>query len=545
MAGDGTSFQIDINVPAAGAEFAAAAVARLGDQLTGAQSAAAKAAEAVKNGEAAYKQAENSANKAALALEKIGIAAQSASGTKLQNLLASQTAAAEKALTAKAAMDAEAVALDRLKAAATGATGAHLSISKALDKAKVSAEAAAKAQAAIKGTGNLGKAASELGNLGGPLGTAASKALGLVDSFGDLTETLGSGGGAFAFAAVGVAAIAAAIVAATAAAIAGVVAITVWAVKLADTEGRLGKLGERIKKNFTKLFGGLNIKPLLGELEKIGDLFDEGTASANAIKTVFNSLFQPIVDGAAAFVPKLISAFIQFEILVMKALIAVKPFGAVFEAIGLGILLVVGIVAVVVAVFIAAGLVMVAAFAALIALPFYIVDLFKWLGGAISGAVGAAADWITAKFQAVMDWLSSLSLSEIATQLINGLIAGLTGGGDGVIKAITGVVGGAINAAKGLLGIASPSKVFAEIGGHTAEGMAEGVDDGAASVQGSMESMVAPPAAATGTASTSTSTTGGAVYHITITEAGFGIDALRALLSDLGAQAGTAVPSAA
>lgn len=550
MAGDGTTYQIDIATNAAGVEPAAAQVARLANELTASSSAAAKAAEAVKAGEAAYKAAENGANRAALAYEKIGIAARSASGAKLENLLARQAEAATKAQAAKVALDAEATSLDKLKAAAGGATSAQANISKALERAKSSAEALKKAAP----TGKVNELAEGFGRLGGPLGLVGQKVFGAADGIKKLGSSLGSTTGLLAAGAVGVAAIVAGILAATAAAVAGIGAITLWAVKLADKDNKLGQLGDKVKKSFARIFGGLNIKPLLGELGKMVSIFDEGTATSKALKAVFESLFQPIVDGITALIPKLVTGFIKFEILVLKALIAIKPFGAVFEAIGIGIAIVVVVIAVLVAAVVAAGILMVAAFAALIALPFYIADLFKWLGGAISDAITVATDWISTKFQEVMAWLSGLSLSDIGTSLIQGLIDGLIGAGGGVLKAITGVVGGAIDGAKSLLGIASPSKVFAEIGGHTAEGMAQGVDDGASAVQGSMQDLVTPPDAvgkggATSSVSSSSSGAGanlsGATFNFYgVKDAEAAEDMLRSAFANLLMQSGTAVPSA-
>src|SRR5690606_217818 len=50
------------------------------------------------------------------------------------------------------------------------------------------------------------------------------------------------------------------------------------------------------------------------------------------------------------------------------------------------------------------------------------------------------------------------------------------------------------------LGIASPSKVFAEIGENTGEGMSKGVEDTAPAVQGALETMVEPPSVAAASA---------------------------------------------
>lgn len=90
--------------------------------------------------------------------------------------------------------------------------------------------------------------------------------------------------------------------------------------------------------------------------------------------------------------------------------------------------------------------------------------------------------------------LSSLGAEAIGigTAIVDGIAAGISSGAGAVLNAITSVAGGAIQWAKQLLGIASPSKVFAEIGAFTAEGFAVGVasNDNA---QGALADMAAPP----------------------------------------------------
>lgn len=85
-------------------------------------------------------------------------------------------------------------------------------------------------------------------------------------------------------------------------------------------------------------------------------------------------------------------------------------------------------------------------------------------------------------------------LSSAGRDLINGLKKGITGAIDGVVNAVKGGVNRVINAAKGLLGIASPSKVFAEIGMFTMEGMSIGIKDNTSDVinqvQSSMKSAI-------------------------------------------------------
>ncbi len=97
MGGDGAEFSIDIDVPPSGAESAAAQVTRLTAALTTSGAAAIQAAEAVKAGEAAYRLAETGADRAAKAVEKIGLAADAQRGKVAAALAVGDTAGVERA----------------------------------------------------------------------------------------------------------------------------------------------------------------------------------------------------------------------------------------------------------------------------------------------------------------------------------------------------------------------------------------------------------------------------------------------------------------
>ncbi len=309
----------------------------------------------------------------------------------------------------------------------------------------------------------------------------------------------------------------------------------------------------RLKSNIAGVFSGLNIESLLEGLSKLVALFDKNSATGEAMKVVFESVFQPIVDGLAAIIPKAVATFIQLEILAMKGLIAIKPYGGVLQGIAIGFGIVLAVIAAVVVAFVAVGVAMAAVFALFVALPFYAQSAFKAVGDGITSTFGAVVAWVSGKIDEIVGFFKGLSLSDIGTQLIQGLIDGITGGGAGVIKAITGIAGGAVDAAKHALGIASPSKVFAEIGTNTAAGMEQGVDSGAEGVQSSMTDMVEPPApaaAAPAAPATSASTSGagmfaGAIFNFN----GVGGDAkafaedFKNHVSDLLAQAGGGVPA--
>jgi hypothetical protein len=551
--GDGLSFDIALGVTgAAGIESAATKVATLGDQLSMMKSAATQAADAMMAGETAYRQAESAADRAAKALERIGLQAAQQKG-KLQAALdagdaggaerASQTLAklslrqseaVVKADAAKAAMDAQAAACDRLKVAAGTAADAEAKLSRSLDGAKTAAATAAKAhaaaaeteakaarasadaakvaadglaktRAAAAGSGKVNEAAEAFTKLGGPLGQLGGQAFGAADGMKKLNGSLG-GAGPYAAVAIGITAI-------TAAALAGTFAIVKWAVMLSDKEGAIGKQSERLTKLIGTTFGGLKITALLDGMSTLVDLFDSSTASGNAMKVVFESIMQPLIDGIASLAPKAERLFLQMEIWAMKALIAIKPYGSVL--VGIGEMFAIVAVAAVAVVVVAIG--------AAIAATALIAVGVQWLIGKVVDAGKAVLDFgasitsgMTAPINAAVAFLQSLSLATIGGSLIDGLIAGITGAGPGVIKAITGLAGDAISAARSALKVNSPSLVFAEIGGSVGEGMVKGVEGSTDDVQGSLEALVSPPSAtsaappAASAAPTASSSAGGA-----------------------------------
>jgi hypothetical protein len=262
----------------------------------------------------------------------------------------------------------------------------------------------------------------------------------------------------------------------------------------------------KLKKNFGDLFSGLNIDPVLEGMRVLVDLFDKGTASGQAMQFLFETVFQPIIDQAknAAFV---VEAFVLgFLIGLTKLYIAIKPaikavtefFG--FEDTSLADVLAVAKDAGEIAAFVFVGFI-----AILGALGVAIAGAIVWLAAipfAIGLGVAAVIDagvqiiqWVIGTWTKVTDFLNGLvpGMGEVATAIMQGLIGGIVNAGPAVVNAMIGVAKGAINAAKSVLGIASPSKVFADIGGYTGEGFAEGVDDSAGMAQDAMAAMVEPP----------------------------------------------------
>ncbi|HQY59799.1 MAG TPA: hypothetical protein PK141_00255 [Polyangiaceae bacterium] len=496
--------------------------------------------------------------KLAAALETGDTSAISAAEAKLASLVERQSEAEAKSSAAAAALASQAASLDGLRAAAAAAAQEEATLASRLEAATQAEEANAaaaretaaandEAGAAASGGGvKLGELSESLGKLGGPAGVAGQK----IAGFGNAFKKLAAMGPAGVLVAVAVAAVA--VVAGLAMATIGLLKfglanadaartsallsqgiagsveggialdktisglgskVPIAADELRNMAADLAKSGlkgdalsaaletaavkaaklkfgpdfakqmlsadyqsQKLKADVGKIFGGLKIEGFLTALQKGAALFDENSAAAKAIKVVFESMFQPLVDGMAGAVPKLIAGFLQFEIWALRSLIAIQKYQPVFTVVG----------AVVGAVLKSIGQ----------SFGFIYDGVVGTIDGIQAlGALGSAAlSGLSAAALSVRQFLLGLSLADIGMAMVKGLADGITGGGASVLAAVTGVASGAVDAAKKALGIASPSKVFAEIGGHTADGMSEGVDDGADAVHASREAMVEPPA---------------------------------------------------
>ena len=113
---------------------------------------------------------------------------------------------------------------------------------------------------------------------------------------------------------------------------------------------------------------------------------------------------------------------------------------------------------------------------------------------AVSGMWNDVANWFSSGVDSAVNWVMTLPsrilsffsdagtwLVGAGSNLIDGFIGGIKAAAGRVIDAVRGFVSDAIQAAKNLLGIASPSKVFAELGMYTMEGFEEGVERNAQS----------------------------------------------------------------
>ena len=115
------------------------------------------------------------------------------------------------------------------------------------------------------------------------------------------------------------------------------------------------------------------------------------------------------------------------------------------------------------------------------------------LGGAIYDGVQA----IQAAWSEGVAWLSNLPAKMLAIggQIIDGLLAGLRARWAALKESVSGIASGIADSVRGALGIRSPSRVFAEIGGHLMGGLQLGIERAASLPLAAMRGVAAGLAA--------------------------------------------------
>lgn len=110
-----------------------------------------------------------------------------------------------------------------------------------------------------------------------------------------------------------------------------------------------------------------------------------------------------------------------------------------------------------------------------------IAALILGIGGAVMHLVGRI-DQIKALFNAG-DWMG------LGKEIINGIVAGLNAATLGMFGVVADIATGAVKKFASVLGIHSPSRVFAELGGHTMDGLAVGLQQGQGNPFAAMENI--------------------------------------------------------
>lgn len=286
---------------------------------------------------------------------------------------------------------------------------------------------------------------------------------------------------------------------------------------LARMAGSLGAMWDRFKQSITDMFADVDAGPFLDAMKDLLSIFGAGTASGQTMKAAITGFFNGVFKAAAVVIPYIKLFFENLIIWALKAYIFLKShwdtIKIIFKGVGVVAVMVLGAMAVAAAIVIAPFAAMAAAGLAIAsALGFVIGKIYEFIGGA---------------GKALSDWANSAV--DIASNFVQGLVQGITNGVGAVVDAAKNLAKGAMDSVKKALGIASPSKIMMQLGGHTAGGFAQGIASGTGDVASAASGMGG--AAASGAAAAPAASSGGGgvtvnVGGITINGAGSSGEAL-------------------
>lgn len=229
---------------------------------------------------------------------------------------------------------------------------------------------------------------------------------------------------------------------------------------------------DKLKENLTGLFSGADIVPLLTALRALTSIFDQTTASGQAMRASI---------GAA--IESMIGVILRAAIAMVKLYIAIKTTPAAWnlvKAVAVGVAGALGLLTV--------AMTVVAATAATLAAPFLVAA--NLIGAAIN-KIGAYASGvyqlITSPIKTAKAWLASVTWADIGMAIMDGLTMGLFSKAGALISAVKSIMGGAKSAAATAVDAHSPSRWFATLGGNMGEGAAIGLDGSAGRVEESAE----------------------------------------------------------
>ena len=170
----------------------------------------------------------------------------------------------------------------------------------------------------------------------------------------------------------------------------------------------------------------------------------------------------------------------------------------------------------------------------ILAAPNIIIALATGLVNAIPELVAV----IPRLIMSVVETFTSYDWGSVGRNIVDGVKNGFVAMWENFKSAVSSMVNSLIGGVKSLLGIASPSKVFAGIGGYMAEGMEEGILGGSAGVQRAMQLMTsgAVSEARQLTGAASVRTTGG--YTPVSYTAGGGLKTLEQIAAAVDALSG-------
>lgn len=250
-----------------------------------------------------------------------------------------------------------------------------------------------------------------------------------------------------------------------------------------------------MRESFGDLFELVDISPLERAMAKVNALFtsERGAQIVEKINLVLGKLFKLVEDAAPTAISWIEKGIDTVVWLTDKAQVAYRYVEKLFKSDSFAKftkgLKVLGIVAVVTT--------------GLLIAPFVILGgLFFAAAYAVTTAIGYIFDFIYAIPSKLIEWGSRIGewfagLKErfvnIGSDIVNGLWAGIQGGWGWLKGKFKGLIDDLPYVVKKALGIASPSKVFRDLGNWTAIGFQDGIEAEMPQVSSTVQAMVAPP----------------------------------------------------
>lgn len=278
------------------------------------------------------------------------------------------------------------------------------------------------------------------------------------------------------------------------------------------------------KENWASMFRGVNVVPVLDAMKRLRDILNISTASGQALKGIFGSMLKPLFSAVESGLVFMRRFFKQMLIGALEMKIAYQEVrnwwartfgkGTVTQTQSLLDKIQLGRFAVYILATAFTYLAVVVGSTAIGALVSFAVTLGAtvipviWAGVAAAGSFAVsilAVTWpfllaavavaaFVAGIAALYDLWSEIDWTDLGRSLWHGIVNGLKSGWEAVKSVFSDLAHEAANAFKTALGIASPSKVFAELGYELPAGVAKGIQDGTPQAQRAAANMVQAPA---------------------------------------------------
>lgn len=255
---------------------------------------------------------------------------------------------------------------------------------------------------------------------------------------------------------------------------------------LAVLGNSMGAIKDKFVENVSKMFQIEEVDGFMAGVRDLFSIFEDSSKSGKAMKAGIGGAFSEIFKAAKLVLPYVKHFLLDLAIAGLKIYIAFKPvikhfkdlFGSAKGGDAVTYLLDK----------FAATLVEVGQATAVVVDAF--LTVYGWWSKLQDGAANAGKAfraWILGVVADVENLLANGK--QIATDFVQGLVDGITGGVSKVVDAAKNLAKGAKDAVTGFLGIKSPSTVMMQMGGHTAGGFADGMTAGIGDVKAASADM--------------------------------------------------------